>query len=113
MNKNLKNKVNESIEKQSQALNAEISSKLNQARQIALRQNTKSSNIFQWFLPLATAFALMAYLVVPAFMTRTSVIEPEIDYTIIEEIELIEQYELVENLEFYEWLSQKDVANSI
>lgn len=104
---------------QSQSLNAEISSRLNQARQIALTNDKKKSWIFnQWYIPATALTAMAVYLLVPLVQNYNNQ-KPEIEkvnYVVvddIENIEIIEQYDLIEDLEFYEWLSHEDETSSI
>ena len=118
MDNKLKQKINNIITEDSHALNAEVCSKLNQARQKALAGNNKKSFFLnQWLIPVTALSALLIYLMMPLSQQTVQPNESvETNYAAVEDIqnmEIIEQFELIEDLEFYEWLSHEDETSSI
>lgn len=119
MDKYLTHKINRIITEDSHALNGEVCSKLNQARQKALLgTNKKSFWLNQWLLPVTALSAMLIYLLMPLSEEYINQSHPvkTVNYAVVEDIqnmEIIEQFELVEDLEFYEWLSHEDETSSI
>ena len=105
--------TNELIDEKCQSLSSEISSKLNQARQKALLNNTKRSTfLFSWYIPTTVMAALMVYFMLPYMQTNIEHEEVmDNNFAVIAEMEILNQYELIENLEFYQWLSQEDASS--
>lgn len=111
----MNHKIKQLIEEQSQSLNSEVLSKLNQARQKALGSHLKKPAFFTaWFIPTTAVAALAIYFLMPFMRIQDEggITIPE-QQLVISEMELIEQIDLVENLEFYEWLSLEEETSSI
>ena len=111
MKNSIQNKLDKIINKNSDDLNAEISSKLNQARQKALTTQTKKSYFSALiYMPTAAIILLALYFIFPITQKATPQLQNNNDYIVIQElnkIEVIEQLELIDDLEFYQWLSSE------
>ena len=115
MDNNLTNITKKVIEQQSQAISAEVSSKLNQARHKAIQaKQNKFARFTLWFMPVTAITVMAAYLLLPILQGHNDQQRiPEDNFAVIQDMEIIEQMDLIESLEFYEWLSQDETLTSI
>jgi len=111
MKNTIQQKTDKIINNKSTAISAEISSKLNQARQKATNTQSKK-HFFSAFIYVPTvAVLLLAFYFIMPLSQKSSIQNTADDLMVISEInqiELIEQIELIDDIEFYQWLSAED-----
>ena len=113
MSNKLKNTIESLINQNSNKIDAENRSKLNQARQKALQASSRKSFFSTFaFIPAAALLVLGLYFTLPQLKQSPSNIPMNDDLAVIkqlDEIEIIEQIDLIDDIEFYQWLSEDDV----
>ena len=110
LNDPLLRKVKQQLDDSVEDLDAEVLSRLNQARSAALQANEKRSWRMQ---PMwgGMATASVALVVAVLWLGGES---PQMNNMVVEDLELLsstEAIELYEDYEFYQWLNDEDLAS--
>lgn len=111
MNNQLKTSIDKILDEQADNLSAEICSKLNQSRQIALNHSLKTKfNPLLWIIPVAASVVLSVYIIKP--LNSNIPLNTNIDgESVNNNYSLAEDMEVSEDLDFYLWLAQEESVN--
>ena len=111
MKNSLQNKLDTIINENSKNLNAEISSKLHQAREKAIAQKKFRFPTFA-IVPLAASLVLAVYFLFPLMQSKSITAQEDLmviqQLDSIEVIEDLEDLDVLDDMEFYQWLSEED-----
>ncbi len=111
MNKQLKTSVDKILKESQNSLSAEIRSKLNQSRQLALSQPSGSTlgRLF-WLVPLAASIVISVYVLNP-LTNKAPTNNPRVAEIVSNNFTLAEDMDVSEDLDFYLWLAQEESIN--
>jgi len=113
MNKQLKNSIDKILDENVSNLSAEVCSKLNQSRELALSQSQKrTSHRLFWALPLATSVVLSVVFITPLIKGNNKAAPSSLPIILNNEINLADEIDLAEDLDFYLWLAQNKSINT-
>ncbi len=111
MNKQLKTSVDKILKESGNSLSAEIRSKLNQSRQLALSQTFGSTlgRLF-WLVPLAASIVISVYVLNP-LTNKAPTNNPRATEIVSNNFTLAEDMDVSEDLDFYLWLAHEESIN--